>query len=184
MRLGLAVVLAAVAIAGCGGDDAASFGSDTEDFIDVSTPPGNCSADTGAEPCPTPGSSGSPEGGPCLQSSHCLDGGWCVAPFDDGEVGDFTCTSVCIDLDDETAWCLDDSACCAAGAVCSARGLCIIPESGLDDSGSGTDSGSSTGSDTGSGTDTGTSTGETEGSGESGSGGSETGAATGTTTMR
>ncbi|MEM9463419.1 MAG: hypothetical protein AAGF11_55265 [Myxococcota bacterium] len=182
MQLGLWVALATAAIAGCGASDDA-LGADTDDFIDVSTPPGNCSADTGAEPCPTPDSSGSPEGGPCINSDNCLDGGTCVAPFDNGEVGDFTCTSQCIGLADETRWCLDDNACCGLeiGAVCTARGLCVIPEEGLDSSGTGTADSSDTASSGGTGTagssDSGT--GETEGS----SGSSGTGAATSTATM-
>lgn len=146
MRLGLAVVLAAAWIAGCGSDDGAGGG--TDDFIDVDTPPGNCSAGTGGIPCPTPGSDGSPNGGPCAATEHCAEpGSSCIAPFDDGQVGEFICTAECIALDDATAWCLDASACCTEGAICR-RGLCV-PDEGLD--GSGTETGSTETGTTGTG---------------------------------
>ncbi len=173
MRLGLLIVVALAS--GCAaGDDAAGGGSD--DFIDMDTPPGNCSAGTTAEPCPDPGTSGAPEGAPCISSAQCELGTSCVAPFVDGEAGEFICSSQCIVLGDESRWCLDASACCEPGAVCSARGLCV--EGGLDDTGtsSGT-AGDGTASD-------GTASDDTTGTDGSGSSGSGTGAATGTTGMR
>lgn len=154
MRLGL-VVVASVALAGCAAS--ADFESETEDFIDMPTPPGNCSADTGAEPCPNPtadggtGTSGNPVGGPCLEPDDCQAGAACVAPYEDGMVGEFSCTDQCIALEDEASWCLDAAACCEPGAICR-RGLCVIDgsaDSGSGDSGSG-DSGSGD-SDSGSG---------------------------------
>jgi hypothetical protein len=166
MRLGLGI-LALLAAAGCAlASDTPD--ADTDDFIDMDTPPGNCSAGPTAEPCPDPGTTGSPEGGPCIDSLDCQGDNACVAPFVDGEVGDFVCSSQCIALLDESAWCLDAGACCDMEAVCSARGLCVVPEGGLDESGSGsgtadegtTTGGSSTseasGSTTGSGSDSGT----------------------------
>src|SRR4029079_9186351 len=110
----------------------------------------------GADPCPDPGgSTGVPDGGACLDSSNCAMGSHCVAPFVDGDVGDFVCTAGCVPLMYEDAWCLDSSACCDAGAVCNSRGLCV--EGSLDDSGTAADSGTSDG---------------TEGTGSTGSGGS------------
>jgi hypothetical protein len=168
MRLGLTIVAALAC--GCAAADDAGQGAETDDFIDMDTPPGNCSAGTGAMPCPDPGTTGSPVGGPCLDSTDCAEGGWCVAPFNDGEVGDFTCVSECIPLMDESAWCLDASACCQEGAVCSARGLCV--EGGLDDSGT---AGSGTASD-------GTASDGTASDGTASDGSStDTGASTGTT---
>jgi hypothetical protein len=171
MRLGLTIV-AMLGLVGCGAFDDAGY-ADTEDFIDMDTPPGNCSAGTGAMPCPDPGeTTGVPVGGACLESNDCADGNVCTAPFVGGEVGEFTCTSQCIALGDEASWCLDAVACCDVGAVCSARGLCV--EGGLDDSGTGADSGSGT---AGTGTE-----GSGSGSGTAGTGsGSDTGTSSGST---
>lgn len=161
---------------GCAAYDDA--GAATDDFIDMDTPPGNCSAGTGLDPCPDPGAStGIPEGGACRESSDCAQGNHCIAPFVDGDVGDFVCAAQCIALMDESAWCLDANACCDAGAICSARGLCV--EGGLDGSGTAADTGTAgdgTAGDgtTGGGTSTGTA-GGSEGTA------TDTGATTGTT---
>lgn len=170
MRLGLWLA-AALGLLGCASADS-DAGPGTDDFIDMDTPPGNCSAGTTGMPCPDPGqTTGVPEGGACLDSTDCASGTSCIAPFVDGEVGDFVCTSQCIGLMDESAWCLDASACCDAGATCNPRGLCI--EGALDDSGSGTAS-------DGTASDGTTSTGGTT-TGSNESSGSGTTAATGTT---
>jgi len=167
-------MVAVLGLLGCGAIEDA--GASTDDFIDMDTPPGNCSAETGAAPCPDPGAStGVPEGGACLESNDCAAGTYCIAPFHDGEVGDFTCTAQCIPLMDELSWCLDASACCDVGAACNSRGLCI--DGGLDDSGTATDSGTGT-----EGTGTSSSGGSTAGSESTGTGtGTDTGASTGTT---
>ncbi|MEM7159669.1 MAG: hypothetical protein AAF799_42910 [Myxococcota bacterium] len=175
MRLGLAVV-AMMLVGGCGSSDSA-FGADTEDFIDEPTPPGNCSAGTSAGPCPND-TGGNPAGSPCLEPDDCAAGVHCVAPYDDGEVGDFACSDQCIDLMDEQAWCLDAAACCTEGAICR-RGLCVL-EDGVDESGTaGSDSGDTgtgSGSDSGSGgSSDGTSTGGSDSGSESGAGSSSTG---------
>jgi hypothetical protein len=175
MRLGLVIV--ALLASGCAmAEDAA--GGATDDFIDMDTPPGNCSAGTGADPCPDPGTTGVPEGGACQQSSQCAPGSACIAPFIEGEIGEFECTSQCITVGDETAWCLDSSACCDEGAVCSARGLCI--EGALDESGTASDGTASDGTASDGTASDGTASssgGSTSGTGGSGS---ETG---GSTTM-
>jgi hypothetical protein len=176
MRLGLTIV-ALLGPLGCGVASDAG-GAATDDFIDMDTPPGNCPG-TGPEECPDPGAStGIPEGGACRDSSDCAQGNHCIAPFVGGDVGDFVCTAQCIALEDESAWCLDASACCTVGAECSARGLCV--EGGLDDSGTAGDSGSGT---AGSGTtgDSGSGTAGSGTTGGSGSSGTDTGASTGTT---
>jgi len=175
MKLGLIMALASMVLLACSAA-AGEFGTgDTEDFIDMNPPPSNCSAGTGAEPCPpSPDSSGSPEGGPCIDSQDCLGGNACVAPFEGGQVGDFTCSSECIASNDEAAWCLDASACCDPAAVCIGRGLCV--PGGSIDSGTGSETGGSGSSGTGASSGSG----GTEGS----SSGSDTGAATGTTGMR
>jgi hypothetical protein len=175
MRLGLMV--AAVLASGCGALDSDTVSGDTDDFIDMDTPPGNCSAGTSAEPCPDPGTSGSPEGGPCIDSQDCASGNACIAPFVGGEVGDFVCASQCIAQGDEAQWCLDASACCELGAVCSARGLCML--GGLDDTGTAGDGTAGDGT-AGTGTD---GTGSSGGSTTEGTA-SDTGAATETTGMR
>lgn len=172
MRLGLTMV-ALLGLGGCAASelDAADGG---DDFIDMDTPPTDCSAGTGAMPCPDPGeTTGVPVGGACLESNDCADGNVCTAPFVGGEVGEFTCTSQCIALDDEAFWCLDSTACCDLGAVCNARGLCV--EGGLDDSGTAADSGSGTAGTDGTGSE-----GASTGSGTTGEGGgSESGASDG-----
>lgn len=171
MRLGLTIVAVLLA-GGCAAmDDAGSF--DTDDFIDMDTPPGDCPQ--GQVCSGSSGTTGAPVGSPCFSSGQCVDEAACVAPFEDGMVGDFVCTNDCIGPMDEASWCLDPSACCDPTADCNARGLCI--PGALDDTGSGSDSGSGTGADdSGSGT-TASSTGGTEGSGSTG--GSDTGATTG-----
>ncbi|MEM7159744.1 MAG: hypothetical protein AAF799_43285 [Myxococcota bacterium] len=155
--------LAALA-AGCfaaGTEDAASL---DDDYMDDPPPPGDCETD-----CPTanPGSDGASPGGPCLDSDDCAAGGICAAEFD-GEVQTFTCQLSCVPLQDDAQWCADDSSCCEDGAICSARGLCLIPDAGLDDSGTASDTGSD-----GSGTD------GTGGSSSGGSSGSGTGGSSG-----
>lgn len=172
------MVLMVAAVGGCSAGLEDASAGDTDDFIDQDVPPGNCSAGTTSD-CPEPATTGSPLGGPCIDTNDCAAGN-CIAPFIDGRVGDFTCVEQCIPLMDEGVWCVDDSACCDAGAVCSARGLCVIPEGGLDDSGTAGDSG--TGSDDTGGTEGSGTAGGTEGSGTDG--GSGTGGATGTTGMQ
>ena len=160
LRLGLWLCTAGlVVMPACfdpGTQDAAGI---DDDYMDDPPPPGDCETD-----CPTanPGSDGASPGGPCLDSDDCAQGGICAAEFD-GEVQSFTCQLSCVPLQDDAQWCADDSSCCEAGAICSARGLCLIPEAGVDESGTGT------------GTDGGQGTSGTGGSGSSGSGGSDTG---------
>lgn len=171
MRLGLRFAAAIAIVSGCAAADAGD-GVATDDFIDMDTPPSNCSAGTSAEPCPAGGSSGASEGEACLRSSDCADDNHCVASFMDGEVGAFVCSSQCVPQLDESSWCLDSSACCEVGAVCSARGLCV--DGALDGSGTAGDASSD-----GSGTATEGTDGSTGGTG-SGSG-SDTDGSTGTT---
>lgn len=79
---------------------------------------------------------GAPVGGPCDNSNQCVDGAACGATFEDGEAGPLLCRAECIELDDASAWCSDDSACCSG--VCGPRGLCLEAEgSGGTDSTSG-----------------------------------------------
>lgn len=158
-------MLVAVASAGCAASDA--YQSDTEDFIDMPTPPGQCSAGTGAEPCPNAtetSNPGQPAGGPCLEPDDCQAGLGCAAPYQDGELGEFTCRDQCIELDDQASWCLDGAACCDPTATCR-RGLCVIDE--VADASTGAD-GSSDGGTEGSGSDTGSGSSGGSGSGTTG----------------
>ena len=75
----------AALVLGVGCSAASELSADTEDFIDQDAPPGNCSAGTSAEPCPNADSTGTPVGGPCIDSDDCSSGTVCIAPFD-GEV--------------------------------------------------------------------------------------------------
>lgn len=137
-----------------------------DDYMDDQPPPGDCPG-TG---CPTPGTAGSPVGGPCLDTQDCASDAICVAEFD-GEVQSFLCQEACVPLMDDTQWCADDQSCCE-GARCSPRGFCLPPgeTEGLD---SGTDgqaetTGENTTYDTGDTESTG-STGSTRGTGSTGS---------------
>lgn len=162
---------------GCAFDSAASF--DTEDYIDMDPPPSNCSAGTTASPCPAGDSSGNPVGGPCIDSDDCLGEAACVAPYSDGEVGDFTCTDQCLPLEDPTSWCFDAASCCDPAASCR-RGLCVL-DPAVDESGSGPDGGDS-GSSSDSGGSSGTG-GSSDSGSDSGSGDTSPGGSSGSTGM-
>src|SRR5262245_16248725 len=73
------------------------------DLFDDDLPMGMCSA-SGGEPCPGE-TEGLPAGFPCAGTAECATGVVCVAPFADGEVGDFTCSNACVPAEDETQWC-------------------------------------------------------------------------------
>lgn len=177
------VIGTAMALAGCSAADSA--GGDG-DYMDDDLPMGNCSAGSGGS-CPDTGNV--PAGFPCGGTLECTGDLACVATFQEGEVGEFTCSAQCIPNDDEAWWCIDAGGCCDPTATCSPRGLCIVPD-GLDDTaadptmstiGDGTGATGSTGVDptggdsSGSGSESGTAD---SSSGESGSGsGSSTGGA-------
>jgi hypothetical protein len=172
MRLGFAVAtgcaraviaLTACALMAC----AASTSAGDGDYMDDDLPMGMC----GATGCDTD-QGGVPVGFPCAGTNECSGDAVCIAPFTDGDVGEFTCAAQCVPLDDDSTWCLDSSACCDANAVCNPRGLCIMGDPAADDTaGSGGSSGSSTGdasSDTGASSSTGgDSTGDSTGGGSS-----------------
>ncbi|MCH9684172.1 MAG: hypothetical protein K0V04_22255 [Deltaproteobacteria bacterium] len=147
------------------GDDAGASGGVDDDYMDDPPPGGGCATE-----CPNPGSDGSPVGGPCIDSEDCMTGAICAAEFD-GEVQSFTCTNACIPLMDQSQWCSDDTSCCAAGAVCSGRGLCLPAGAtgGLDSSGGEPTTGTTGGADSGS----------SSGGSSSGTGGSGSSSATG-----
>ncbi len=162
-RLCTLALMGSLALVGCAGDFPGEGSGIDDDFMDDPPPPGGCQTD-----CPTPGSDGSPIDGPCLHSSDCVGDAFCAADFD-GEVGEFTCQVGCIPQMDEAQWCSDDGSCCEDN-VCSPRGFCVPPMSGVDSgdssSGGSTDGSSSSGS---------------SGSDSSGSGGSGSGSESGTT---
>jgi len=152
------LALASLATSGCFAGDVPSEGGPDDDYMDDQPPPGGCQTD-----CPEPGSGGSPDGGPCLDTNDCASG-ICAAEFD-GAVQTFQCQQACIPLMDEAQWCADDASCCEGG--CSPRGFCLIPTET-----EGLDSGASdTGPETSSSSDTGGSS--------SGAGGSSSGSSTG-----
>lgn len=160
--LGIVTVAGLVAVGCFATDDAGGDGYD-DDYMDDPPPPGGCDTE-----CPSPGSDGNPAGGPCTDSTDCMTGTVCSAQFD-GEVQSFECQDACVPLMDDGQWCADDSSCCTPGAICSARGFCLVPgdteglDSGSDDTGS-----------SGSGTDSG---GTSEGTTDTGSSGSSSGSA-------
>ena len=106
-------------------------------------PAGAC-RDTDAEDCETStgaassSSESSTSGGPspvpndCDDSEACLGDDACVAAWDAQTEtrGPFQCQFVCVPLLDEAAWCSDDASCCDTGAICTARGYCVLEESG------------------------------------------------------
>ena len=116
--------------AGCQGEDDDASDDDDDD------------ADGASDEAPL-----SPVGGPCDDTTQCVDGASCGANFEDGEPGPLECRAACIGLDDEAAWCTDDASCCVGS--CSARGLCT--EASADSTGGDTTDGS-TGTGTGTGT--------------------------------
>jgi hypothetical protein len=118
----------ALALAGCGGFDAAGDG----DFMDDDLPMGNCSGTGTGAACPQTTSGGVPAGFPCSASGQCEGDLHCVAPFDGEDAGDLFCSAQCIALEDSAWWCLDDDACCDPGAICTPRGLCVMGDA-LDD---------------------------------------------------
>lgn len=172
-------MMAALALAGCG---AANDAGGDGDYMDDDLPMGNCSAGSGGA-CPAD-SGNVPAGFPCGASQDCEGDLTCVAPFADDEVGEFTCSAQCIPLEDEAWWCLDASACCDVDAVCSPRGLCLLPGA-LDDTAG--DAASSTIGDASISGTAGTETSGGDASSTGGSGGASTsgttgaGASTGTT---
>jgi len=91
----------------------------------------------------------SPVGGPCDDTTQCVDGASCGADFEDGDPGPLQCRATCIALDDESAWCTDDASCCVGS--CGARGLCVQPDAESTDGGTtsadDTSGGDTTGSD-------------------------------------
>lgn len=140
--------------------------------MDDDLPMGMC----GVTGCATDsGGGGVPVGFPCNGPNECSGEAACVAPYEDGEAGEFVCSAVCLPLEDESSWCLDDDACCDANAFCNPRGLCMMGDAALDDTtagtdGSGTGVGTDSGTDTGTGADTGNDSGSGSGSGTTGGG--------------
>ncbi len=166
------LALAVTVPLGCfAGNDAA--GGLDDDFMDDPLPPGQCQATA----CPDP-TTGSPVGGPCLQTNDCAGDAICVADFAGGEAQAFTCQETCIPLEDDGFWCADDSACCEASAICSSRGYCVIGGVSLDGSSSGDSTGPGADSSSGPSTGSGTSTGDAS---ETGTGSTGSASSTGST---
>ena len=69
-----------------------------------------------------------PIGSSCANSHECVEGAVCGASFEDGEAGPLLCRAECIEPDDASAWCSDDSACCSG--ACGPRGMCEASEEG------------------------------------------------------
>jgi hypothetical protein len=166
VKLGLIAVLGLLA-AGCG-DSAAADAIGDGDYMDDDIPAGNC----GPTGCGSDG--GVPVGFPCAGSTECSGDAVCVAPFVEGEVGEFVCGAQCIPLMDEASWCLDASACCDANAVCSPRGLCIEGPVSADDTTGGASSGTDTGANATGATEAGTDSGDSGGSSGDGTSSSTT----------
>lgn len=125
MRLGSSLglmVWVSVAV-GCG---SASLDTGDGDYMDDDLPmgacpePGSCSPGAGNSPGTVP------VGGSCSDAGDCSEGAGCMAPWSDGEVGEFTCSATCIPNDDDSMWCLGSAACCDPEATCNARGLCRV----------------------------------------------------------
>lgn len=64
----------------------------------------------------------------CTEADDCNGDDVCAASWDAeaGERTGFECRFICVPTLDETAWCADDEACCAADARCTARGYCVV----------------------------------------------------------
>ncbi|MEM9463420.1 MAG: hypothetical protein AAGF11_55270 [Myxococcota bacterium] len=92
----------------------------------------------------------------CQLTSDCDAGLYCVAPFieslgPEGK-GLNECVAACVDLMDETRWCLDAAACCDPAAECTDRGYCELPGDSADTDGTGSMGNSSGTGDTSTGT--------------------------------
>ena len=110
-------------------DDDPPIGSDSFQDDD---PPIGCRAD-GCSAGDGDNATGAPVGASCDNTDQCVAGAVCGASFEEGNAGPLLCRSECIEVDDDAAWCSDDSACCSG--VCSPRGLCLeAEESDGDDS--------------------------------------------------
>jgi hypothetical protein len=168
MRLVWGWMFLVISAAGCGD---ASLDTGDGDYMDDDLPMGNCSG-TGACPQGPSNPPGSvPVGGPCGDAADCSAGAACMAPWSDGEVGEFTCSAQCVPTDDESMWCLGSASCCDPEATCNARGLCRVG-SALDDTagseGTASDGGASS-------TSSGPSSTGSDGSGDSSDGDASTG---------
>ncbi len=158
---GLALVLS---FAACRDDGAAGhYQPSPHDPTFVGEGGSGTTATSVAESSTTDAVVGCGEGMPCAQGS-------CAAPAlagDPPQPGPFSC-GACVETDDVSRWCLDDSSCCDATMSCLA-GLCRGGVASTD--GSGGSGGSSSGDSGGSSSDGGSS------SGGGGSGGSSSGGA-------
>ena len=97
----------------------------------------------------------------CAADTPCPDGAFCAAPNAGGAtvgVGAYACSSMCVDLDDPSRWCLDAASCCDAEASCE-DGFCRVAtaDGSSSEVGSEVGSGGSTDASTGSSTDASTS---------------------------
>ena len=95
------------------------------------------------------------DGDACASTAECDDGEYCVAPYNGSApaAGDFECVTECVpdnlpgNNDPARAvWCIDDEACCTAGATCDSMGYCVAPAGDGDGDGTGGD-GDGTGGD-------------------------------------
>lgn len=126
-------------VVGCAADDSqGAAGPDDEALYDDDDLPAGTCRDTGTDtdPCDTEGTTivsgaGAPQDDGCQGSADCM-GGFCAAAFDPVAVqrGELTCQFACVPLLDDDQWCADSASCCDQGAVCVARGYCVIPDEG------------------------------------------------------
>lgn len=151
-------LLAGLLLAACDVSETASAQDAGDDFTDEmpeDLPAGNgCDASTGAgsEECEEIGSTGGIGAVPedalelgCVASEDCDGAGACVAAYEDGVRGDFACQFACVPTLDESAWCRDDASCCEPGAVCTARGYCVLADGAEDSTTGGSGTGGSGG---------------------------------------
>jgi len=127
------VSLAALLVGGTGcaeaDDDSAGDGVMGSDSFQDDDPPIGCQTGTGGCEGDDDGQGDdessvplAPVGSPCDGTNQCVEGSVCAAPFEDGEPGSLVCTASCIAVDDQSAWCSDDDACCSG--LCGPRGIC------------------------------------------------------------
>ena len=115
----------ALVLAACSAKD-----EDSDDFyMDDDLPAGNCMTGTGCASEGSDGGSTAGGNGSCESTQQCAVGQMCTATFD-GDIGEFECSSRCIEDMDEEHWCLDDDGCCTVGSICSERGYCMPADGG------------------------------------------------------
>ncbi len=105
-------------------DTDGATGGDTDDCETEGEPSGSAAGDEGGS---TAGDDASqPE---CASTNDCMSG-VCASAYDADAQQPLpaTCAFACIDVLNESQWCIDDASCCDPQARCTRRGYCVIDD--------------------------------------------------------